>query len=513
MPEISKTPSATANASRWFWAVFFILTVFIYFFGLSIPLVGPDEPRYAQVAREMFMRGDWVTPTLGGFNWFEKPALLYWLEIGAYHIFGINEFAARFGSALFGLGTVASLWLAGRFASSQSQKESREFANWLSLIGATSIGIIAFSRGASFDVIVTFPISAALVSFYIYEVNKALSNRTQLLMLALFYFFIGVGLLAKGLIGAIFPFGIVALYFALSRRWPGRTFILSLLWGAVLCVVVASTWYLPMYLRHSNAFVNEFFIQHHFQRFTSNKYQHPQPFYFFFWVLPLMTIPWLPFLILAIWMSVKDLIKRIRDDATTAPNVEHQKARDLFRFGSAWLLFPLIFFSFSGSKLPGYILPAVPAAVLLIGTYLVNVIPKRTFRKKIVKAVALATYLTIVIALIFVVPRFVRSETVKPLIHAANSRGYAGLHVAGFETISHNAEFYASSRLIRDEDGKQHRFNTVRELADYLASSDQQQLLVLVPLEHLKPLTTNETLSTQVLDENGDLAIALVSAK
>ena len=85
--------------------------------------------------------------------------------------------------------------------------------------------------------------------------------------------------------------------------------------------------------------------------------------------------------------------------------------------------------------------------------------------------------------------------------------------MAGFETISHNAEFYASSRLIRDEDGKQHRFNTVRELADYLASSDQQQLLVLVPLEHLKPLTTNETLSTQVLDENGDLAIALVSAK
>src|SRR4051794_2948286 len=102
MPEISKTSFLTPNTSRWFWATFFILTVFVYLFGLSIPLVGPDEPRYAQVAREMFVRGDWITPTLGGFNWFEKPALLYWLEIGAYNIFGINEFAARFGSALFG---------------------------------------------------------------------------------------------------------------------------------------------------------------------------------------------------------------------------------------------------------------------------------------------------------------------------------------------------------------------------------------------------------------------------
>ena len=80
---------------------FVILIVFTYFFGLTIPLLGPDEPRYAQVAREMLDRGDWITPTLGGFNWFEKPALFYWL-IG-YKLFGINEFSARL-EPFYGLG-------------------------------------------------------------------------------------------------------------------------------------------------------------------------------------------------------------------------------------------------------------------------------------------------------------------------------------------------------------------------------------------------------------------------
>ena len=113
MPEITtSSPESTVSKSdRTTWLVIAALTVFTYFFGLTIPLVGPDEPRYAQIAREMFERGDWVTPTLGGYTWFEKPALLYWLEIASYHMFGVSEFSARFGSAVFGLGTVVALWL------------------------------------------------------------------------------------------------------------------------------------------------------------------------------------------------------------------------------------------------------------------------------------------------------------------------------------------------------------------------------------------------------------------
>ena len=106
-PENTKTKDQKPKTKNQFvWLLFAIIIVAVYFFGLTLPLVGPDEPRYSQVAREMFERSDWVTPTLGGFDWFEKPALLYWLQIASYKLFGVNEFAARFGSALFGLGTI-----------------------------------------------------------------------------------------------------------------------------------------------------------------------------------------------------------------------------------------------------------------------------------------------------------------------------------------------------------------------------------------------------------------------
>src|SRR2546423_11551888 len=108
MPEITKSDRSGPIIDRIFWPVFAILTLAFYFFGLTIPLLGPDEPRYAQVAREMLERGDWVTPTLGGFNWFEKPSLLYWLEIVSYKLFGVGGFAARFGPALFWAGAIPS---------------------------------------------------------------------------------------------------------------------------------------------------------------------------------------------------------------------------------------------------------------------------------------------------------------------------------------------------------------------------------------------------------------------
>src|SRR5687767_4146664 len=176
-----------------FWMAAILL---VFFFGLTMPLVGPDEPRYSQVAREMFLRGDWITPTLGGYHWFEKPALLYWLQIASYNVFGITEFAARFGSALFGLGTVASLWILGRHldrTTNNDQRSTNQLGNWLGLIAASTVSIIAFAHGASFDIILTFPMTASLVCFYLYDS----SNRRESVSapLVLFYFFIGIALL------------------------------------------------------------------------------------------------------------------------------------------------------------------------------------------------------------------------------------------------------------------------------------------------------------------------------
>src|SRR5512141_734771 len=177
MPEITK--NKLLGRERYTWLAFAVLTVFVYFFGLTIPLLGPDEPRYAQVAREMFERGDWITPTLGGFHWFEKPALLYWLEIVSYHVFGVSEFSARFGSALFGLGTILSLWLLGRFVMTADRRSGGSFADWLAVIAASTIGMISFSRGASFDIILTFPITAALCSFFVFDLGDRTGDRSR----------------------------------------------------------------------------------------------------------------------------------------------------------------------------------------------------------------------------------------------------------------------------------------------------------------------------------------------
>ncbi len=506
------------------WLLFAFLVVAVYFTGLTIPLLGPDEPRYSQVAREMFLRGDWVTPTLGGFDWFEKPALLYWLQIASYKLFGVSEFAARFGSALFGLGTVLSLWILGKAVSSfkfqvpteepktKDQRPKTDFANWLALIAASSIGLIAFSRGASFDIILTFPITASLVAFFIYDSkNSASSALSALKYLIAFYFFIGVSLIAKGLIGIVFPFAIVAFYYLLSWKFPSKTFIFSLFWGTLAALLVACAWYLPMYQANGWKFIDEFFIQHHFQRYTSNKYLHPQPFYFFLWVLPLMTLPWMPFFLASIWNLVKKTISR--KNAKSQSEELSTLHSPLSTFALAWLLVPLVFFSISGSKLPGYILPALPAALILTAEYVWRFAEKSAKRRIVLQIAALLMLVGVAVLSQFFITRFLHEETVKHLVDRANSQGYTSEKILNLHTISHSVEFYGAERLVRDNDGKQKRLFGVTEVVDEMNRENTRQILVLIPLVYLNYLTKSDLVETEVLDNNGELAIALVKAK
>src|SRR5687768_1126107 len=484
--EMTKLKSAIRSPqSAIVWALFAAATLFVYFFGLTMPLVGPDEPRYAQVAREMFDRGDWITPTLGGFNWFEKPALLYWLQIASYHMFGVTEFAARFGSALFGLGTVASLWILGREVetTNNDQRSTIQFANWLGLIAASTLGIITFAHGASFDIILTFPITAAMVAYYIYD-----SGRRSTLALVAFYFFIGLALLAKGLVGIVFPFAIVGLYHLLSMKWPSRSFGLSVVWGIVLSFAVASSWYLPMYLRHGYEFIDQFFIQHHFQRYTSNKYFHPQPFYFFLWVVPLMTIPWMPFFL----GSLIGLAKRAVGTLSNVESVERGPISPLHLFAIAWLLVPVVFFSFSGSKLPGYVLPAVPAAIILTADYILRFMQKNVWRAHLIRGIAAATFLAVIFAILIFVPRFADADSVKELFAVAADRGLEKTPVLMLHRVSHNAEFYAPGRIIRDAEGKQKKVFGPLEVLRETREHSGEPLLVLVPLEYLYQLTQSD---------------------
>ncbi|MEP7212526.1 MAG: glycosyltransferase family 39 protein [Acidobacteriota bacterium] len=515
MPENSKTPGEK-QPFKWTWLKLLavVSTVFVYFFGLTIPLVGPDEPRYAQVAREMYERSDWITPTLGGFNWFEKPALLYWLEIAAYNIFGVSEFSARFGSALFGLGTIASLWILAKYRDRGAETNIDSgsgfgFADWTAVITASTIGIIVFSRGASFDIILTFPITAALTGFFVYE--RARDGRGRYSGLLGFYFFIGVSLLAKGLVGIVFPFAIAGVYYFIAWKFPNRTFLISVIWGTVISAAVAAVWYVPMYMTHGYAFIDEFIIQHHFQRFTSNKYFHPQPFYFFFWVLPLMTIPWLPFFLAAVWKAVRGFVSEpLYIGPETSESVQNGD-RDYVRFALAWIIVPLAFFSFSGSKLPGYILPAVPGTILLTADLVFNFVRNRPRRAFVLQAVAAATFAIVVAATIFVVPGFADDDSVKTLIAAADSKGFAASKVVCLHVVSHNAEFYAAGRLIRANDGKLKKLLGPAEVRESAKAQNGTPLLVLVPIEYLHQVENAEYLNSTVIAANGELAIVAVT--
>ncbi len=498
---MTKPESAIRNPqSAFLWISLAVLAIFTYFFGLWLPFFGPDEPRYAQVAREMFERGDWVTPTLGGFHWFEKPALLYWTQIASFNLFGVSEYAARIGSALFGLGTVVALWFIGR-----TVEKDKMFATRLAIIAASTLGILVFARGASFDITITFPVTAAMASYFVFDNRR--NGENSVLPLVLFYVFVGIALIGKGLIGIVFPYAIVAFYHVLQRRIPSNRLIVSLFWGTALAVVVASTWYLPMYLRHGWEFIDEFFIQHHFQRYTSNKYQHPQPFYFYLWVLPLMTLPWMQFFLAAIWKNVKALIARLRvqterDDSSTAR---------LTTFAFAWLLVPLVFFSLSGSKLPGYILPAVPPAIVIAALYLHDLAEKSRRWAASIPALASAVFLVSIILLVTAVPRFADTDSVAGLMRAAVEKGYKDVPVYGLHTTVHSAEFYAAGHLLREPDGKQKKLYSPAEIEAEMRRANATRALVLVPPEYLKQLTDSPIVRSEVLRDNGEWVLVCVS--
>jgi hypothetical protein len=195
------------------------------------------------------------------------------------------------------------------------------------------------------------------------------------------------------------------------------------------------------------------------------------------------------------------------------PKVFKLSPSPLFIFAASWLIVPLVFFSFSGSKLPGDILPAVPAAIIITAVYLFELISKSSKWRNAVLIVAGGTLAGSFMLLIFVGPGFAEQDSVKSLIAAADERGYSSSRVLTLHNISHNAEFYASGRLIRDEDGKQRHLSTISEVTDQARAAGGDEVLVLVPVIYLSQLTKANDMKVEVLKDNGELAIAAVGMK
>lgn len=475
------------------------------------------------------------------------------MMIASYRAFGVTEFAARFGSACSGLLTVLTLFWFGRRVERATEEKDKPkgFGQWSSLVLATSAGMFIFSRGASVDIIVTMTITLALSCFCVSQIERDANRRAWLL--AGFYAAIGASLLAKGLIGFVIPFGVVGAYFLMRRKLPDRQTFLSLLWGVPLLIAIASIWYGPVIARHGWLFVDEFFVQHHFARFVSNKYHHPQPFYFYLPVIISLAFPWTPFAFAAFRNSEATFWGK--NDARSKTHV----------FALAWLVIPVAFFSLSASKLPGYVLPALPAAALLAGEGLIQylrgdgnklamritsifllcvVVAGATYVRHMqlvtsVCVVMIATPLTIagvfailrasqpracvitlicamlmsiLIAVSCVGDRVGERESVRHLMQLASARGYGDAPVYGMHTIDFTAEFYASGRFVHDADGRPLRLEGPQQVLP-IVSQISRPILVIVPVEHVEQLTKYAPVEVEVIGENGTVALVAVRAK
>ncbi len=382
---------------RWSVFSFCALTLFLtFFFRLgTLPFVGADEPRYARIGEEMLLRGDYVTPTLEFQPWLEKPPLLFWLESASYRLFGVSETTARLPVALLAL--LCACWMA-YFA---GREKDGETAVLTLLILSTSGLFLAFARFASTDL--------PLVAFFTVSASASyLASRTRSLAWAVVSAGALAGaVLAKGPIALVLLSGIFVLYSVIQDRlmWTWK----QLLVGAAVFLALAAPWFWLVWRETGFEFVATFWINHHLARFLTSFHRHSQPFWYYLPVIVLGFFPWSLFLgssLLRLWRAHKAV-------------VSERLTLEIFLW--TWVSVPLLFFSISGSKLAGYILPVFPALALLAAlewSRFLNsdLLAFRAMRVQI--AVLLAASFLIAMVLVFGGALVYRSGWVGPLLAA-----------------------------------------------------------------------------------------------
>jgi 4-amino-4-deoxy-L-arabinose transferase-like glycosyltransferase len=430
--------------------VLFAVTGFLLLYGLvpvfggdQLGLVGADEPRYAQIAREMLtahsdachtvnakmiprslraedLRNSFhcisagtVTPILYGKPWLEKPALYYWRAMSFFKEFGVSDWTARLPSSSATLALVVLVFLHMRRFRPGGHLDA-------ALITVSCVAIVSFARGASTDMQLAAPFCIGMLGWYAwYETGKKF-------WLFDLYFFGAAATLAKGPIAPFLALSIILLFAGLRREW---SLLRRTIWwpGVTLFLLMVLPWYIAVQKRNPT-FYRLFFLEHNLERFATDRFQHHQPFFFYFIVLLLGLMPWTVMAMRALIDSVEVSIAEWKVRHNPSRYLGHTRAGDAFpEFLVLWALFPIVFFSFSGSKLPGYILPSIPPLTILTADYL-NRIRREGLPKWLLWShAALCAVMVFVLVL---APQHMKYETLVPsmswLLIAAASALFCG---------------------------------------------------------------------------------------
>jgi 4-amino-4-deoxy-L-arabinose transferase-like glycosyltransferase len=308
-------------------------------------LIPPDEGRYAEMAREMFLSGDWVTTRLNGIKYFEKPPLHTWMSALSFTLFGLGEWQARLWNGLCGIFGVLMVGYTGQ----------RIFGGRAGLYAAMVLASMTFWAAASqfnsLDLGVAATMTLALCALLIAQQDDVAPPQRRRWML-LCWAGMALSLLAKGLIGIVLPGGVLFIYALASgdRAIWRRLHPFS---GMALFLALSLPWFLLVAARNPEQ-PGFFFIHEHWDRFFLKTHHREGPWYYFLVLLLPATLPWISVLPASLALARKRMEGRFQ---TT-------------RLLLAWIVFILFFFSYSKSKLPGYMLPVFPALALLAGVYL-----------------------------------------------------------------------------------------------------------------------------------------------
>ena len=307
-------------------AALWLLLAVIWFGTLGIrPLYKADESRYGEISREMVASGDWVTPRLNGFKYFEKPPLQYWASAALFEVFGDHDWVARLWTALIGFAGIGMVLYAG------NRLFGPPVGIYAAAVLAASPLYVLLGQVNTLDMSVAFFLSAAIFAF----------ASGQML---LFWAACALAVLSKGLIGIVLPGGALFLYMLARRDW-GLIRRVRLVPGIALFLLITAPWFIAVSAANAE-FAHFFFVQEHFQRFTTQMHQRVHPAWYFIAVLAAGMAPWLVPLSHA---AVRALRRRTDTELLLW----------------IWALVVFVFFSASSSKLPPYILPIFPALAVL----------------------------------------------------------------------------------------------------------------------------------------------------